>query len=311
MPLDVVGLGQTVMDRIVRVTNMPGSGKHCEAISELELGGGMTANVTVAFARLGLRAGLIAAVGDDPMGDRIRQDLAAEGVETRGMVVRAGARSPHWLMFLDPHGRRSAVLFNGATMQGLRPDEVNPELFEGARVYFTDIYAPAAAAHAARLAHAAGAAIAADMQATLASYESFGNLERYIWEVLDIADFFLPSVGGLTTLMREPDMRDAMRKLMVRYPRLVIAQTLGEQGSLVGAGGELIAVPSFAVDVVDTLGAGDAYHAAFVYGSVFRRWAPDRAARFASAAAAIKCTRVGARSAPALAEIEAFLVARS
>ncbi len=287
MTVDIVGVGQCVMDRIVRVDTLPAPGRHCDVQSEVEVGGGMTANAMVAAAHLGLRAALIAAIGDDEAGMRVRRDLAAEGVDTRGLLVRREARTPSWMMFFDGAGDRVVVLFNRETMQS-----------------------PAAAVHAVRLARARGLKVACDMQAALATYEQIGIREGHIRDVLDRADLFMPSLAGLLSLTRESAPRAALAQLMARYPQMTMALTLGADGSLIASGGAIHAVPAFPVAMVDTVGAGDTYHAALVYGLYFQGWVLAQAGRFASAAAAIKCTRVGGRSGPTRAEVDSFLAAQ-
>ncbi len=304
---DIITLGMCVMDRLVRVNRLPAPGRHCRVLSEVEVGGGMAANVAVALARLGVRCGLMAALGQDEMGQRIRRDLEAEHVDTRGVVTRAGAGSSHWLIFTPPDGPYMAVMFNLETCQSLRPDEIDEAYFRGARVFFTDLYSPSAAIHAARLAHQAGLKVACDVQASLESYAALGIQEPDVWAVLQWTDLFMPSVNGLLSLMRESDHHVALCRLMQMYPEMTIALTLAHEGSMICRGGEMLAIPAFLVSVVDTLGAGDVYHANLIYGLYLQNWDWERAGRFASAAAALKCTRVGARSAPTRVEVESFL----
>ncbi|MFN8640397.1 MAG: PfkB family carbohydrate kinase [Candidatus Binatia bacterium] len=92
-------------------------------------------------------------------------------------------------------------------------------------------------------------------------------------------------------------------------PRLTVA-TLGPGGALACSGGRVRHVPAVRVPVVDTTSAGDCFHAGALYG-LLRGWDDARALRFAAAAAALACTRLGGRtSVPALAEVET-LSARS
>jgi len=307
MPLDIVGIGQCVLDRIIHVDRMPGPGRSSRVLKEVETGGGMAANAMVAASRLGLRCAIIAAVGDDAAGAQVRRELEADGVDTRGLRARPGARTPSWMMFFSPDGERAAVLFNRETMQSPAAADVDESLFDGARVFFTDCNAPAAAVHAARLARGRGMKVACDMQAALETYGRLGVGEAQVRDILDHADLFMPSIDGLLTAARESAPRAALHALMARYPQMIIAVTLGADGSLIAADGAIISVPAFAVEVVDTVGAGDTYHAAFMYGLYFQHWTPERAGRFASAAAAIKCTRVGGHAGPSRAEVEAFL----
>ena len=89
------------------------------------------------------------------------------------------------------------------------------------------------------------------------------------------------------------------------YP--VFTVTLGERGSLTWAGGELLTLPAYRVPVVDTTGAGDVFHGAYLYG-LLREWALQRVVRFASACAALKCRQLGGRQGiPSVAEVEEFL----
>ncbi|MBI5879067.1 MAG: carbohydrate kinase family protein [Chloroflexi bacterium] len=310
MSADIVGVGQCVMDRIVRVEALPAPGRTTVTTSDVEVGGGMTANALVAASHLGLRTAIVAGIGDDDTGRRIRRDLEMEGVDTRGLVARPGTRSPSWMMVFDAAGDRLVMLFNRDTMQSPLADDVDPALFDGARVYFTDFNAPAASEHAAGLARARGLKIACDMQASLGAYERLGISEAHIRGILDRADLFMPSVDGVKSLTGKREPRRALERIMAQYPRVTIALTLGADGSLIAAGGEIITVPAFPVAVVDIVGAGDTYHAALVYGLYFAKWPPPRAGRFASAAAAIKCMRVGGRSGPTRAEVESFLAQR-
>ena len=99
-------------------------------------------------------------------------------------------------------------------------------------------------------------------------------------------------------------------EVLAGYGSSVTVVTLGEEGSLTLAGGRSFHTPAFPVDVVDTTGAGDVYHGAFIFG-LLREWPLEKTAEFASAVAAMSCTRLGGRQGiPTLDEAISFLLDR-
>ncbi len=94
--------------------------------------------------------------------------------------------------------------------------------------------------------------------------------------------------------MAEPDLEQALRKMQRRYACRLAAATLGQEGVLAFDGKQLLHTPAYRVPVVDTTGAGDIFHAGFIYG-LLQDWSLERQLEFACAAAALNCTAVGAR----------------
>jgi sugar/nucleoside kinase (ribokinase family) len=108
------------------------------------------------------------------------------------------------------------------------------------------------------------------------------------------------------SLTGERDPERALRKLR-RQHRGVICVTLGVHGSMALDGDRLIHVPAFAVHAIDTTGAGDVFRAGFAYGAL-AGWPTADILRFANAAAAVSCTRLGAMAAiPTLSEVQTLL----
>jgi len=296
------------MDRIVQVTNLPGSGPAPLSLSEVQAGGGMTANVLVALARLGVSTGLIAALGDDAIGDAIRQELQAEGVDHSRTLTRLDAMTTHIMMLVDPQHRRTGIFFAPQTLLSLQPDELDAGYIQGARIFFTDLMPAAAAIEGARLAREAGLLVASELQAGFAHAAAFGLGPSDVEAVLQYTDLFLPSQEGIKSFMEETDVARAFDAFRRRYPGIMVAVTLGERGSMIGQGERVVQIPAYRVEVVDTIGAGDVYHAALIYGLWLQDWDVERAGHFASAAAALKCTKPGARQgAPTHLQVEALL----
>ncbi len=98
----------------------------------------------------------------------------------------------------------------------------------------------------------------------------------------------------------------AVNKMRSLGPELV-GVTLGADGCMLSRGSDLIRKPAYAVDVVDTTGAGDVFHGAFIYGFL-QDWPLEKTAEFANAAAAMKCRKLGGRAGiPTLDETMTFL----
>lgn len=307
--LDVVAQGLVVWDNVAWVTNLPGPEGAAVVLRQDADGGGMAANFAVALARLGAKVGLIAALGDDSVGQRIQKGLRQEGIDTSQLCIRHGMESTYAIVYVDPQAVRTGVLYYLDTILSLRSQEVEMrgDYLARAGVFFTDQTPPDAAIAGARLARQQGKVVVADMQVGLDQSLGLGITAEKVQAVLEYTDIFMPSRRGLTSLMQVADVWEALDAACRRYPDKTIVVTLGAQGSLIGRGNLRLAVPIYMVEVVDTTGAGDVYHAAFVYAHCLRGWRLKQAGRFASAAAALKCTQVGAqRGAPTWDAVRAF-----
>ena len=126
----------------------------------------------------------------------------------------------------------------------------------------------------------------------------------------DLTDYLIAAEDFPALLTGVSDHRESLSLLHAMGPR-VVGVTLGARGALAYDGTRFYESPGFHVDVLDTTGAGDAFHGAFLYG-VLRKMGLEDTLRFANAVAAMNCTALGGRAAlPRLSEVEAFLQANS
>jgi sulfofructose kinase len=107
-------------------------------------------------------------------------------------------------------------------------------------------------------------------------------------------DYLVTSRDIPTQLTHEPDLRRSLPEVQRRYGSRMAAATLGSDGVLAWGGERFHYAPAFQVNVVDTTGAGDIFHAGFLYG-LLEGWPVQRQLEFACAAAALNCTGIGAR----------------
>lgn len=294
---DVVLLGLCVIDHLIQVSALPEPEGTAVALQEDEQGGGMAANVAVALSRLGRQAGIVTTLGDDEHAERMLANLHAEGVDTAHVVRRPDRQSTYVILLFDTEFHRSGIFFHPDTLFSLHPDELEPAYITNANVFFTDLEPAEAALYGARRMQEAGGTVVVDVQAGVSQSQVLGIDHDVVREAVSLSDLLLPSQEGLLEFAGEESVDDALDVVCGQYPELIVAVTLSEAGSILARGRERIRIPAYPVDAVDTTGAGDIYHAALIEALYFRNWSLERAGHFASAAAALGCTSVGARTA--------------
>jgi sulfofructose kinase len=290
-------VGIATLDYVYGVEALPTEGRKYRAGALEVVGGGIAANAAVAAARLGGEALLATRLGDDATGDAIRAELAAEGVDLALSNPVWGRRSPVSAIMVDPAGERMIVSYSDGDMPD-EPDWLAQSLPKDVGAVLGDTRWEKGALRFFHLARQAGLPAILD-----------GDRKPADPELLAAATHIAFSEVGLAELTGLDDPHAALHSL--DRGDCWLAVTMGPAGVLVAERGEIRHHPAFAVEAVDTLGAGDVWHGAFALALAEGR-AETEAIRFASAAASIKCTRFGGRKgAPGRAEVERFLRDRS
>ncbi len=280
--VDLVGVGLNATDTVIPLHEYPLRGSKVEYRHATVLPGGQVATTVVACQRWGVSTRYIGKLGDDVAATLHREAFAHAGVETRLITVSGGA-SAQSLILVDEGGERT-VLCRRDDRLILQPSELHREWIVNARALHVDGYDTAAATLAARWAREAGIPVIADLD------ELYTGIE----ELLVNIDYLIVSRDFPCRLMSEPDLETALRQMHRKYGCRLAAATLGEDGVLAWDGRRLHHAPAFRVPVVDTTGAGDIFHAGFIY-ALLQKWPLARQLDFACAAAALNCTAAGAR----------------
>jgi ribokinase len=284
----VAVVGSINLDLVVRVERHPAPGETVVGGDRSELPGGKGANQAVAAARLGAEVALVGRVGADEPGRRLRDGLAAEGVDVAHVREDPDAPSGMALIAVDPAGENTIVVSPGANARVDAGDVAAArELLAGAAVTLVQ-HEVSPGAVAAAIAAAGGTVVLNPAPARALGANP--------------VDVLVPNRGELATLVgRDGDPEQLARAL--DGPRAVVV-TLGAQGALVveGARAERIAAPP--VTAVDTTGAGDAFCGALAQ-ALADGAALVEAARWAVRAAAESVTRPGAQGGlPRRADVE-------
>ncbi len=295
-------LGIATLDYVYSVETLPTRGEKYRSRDLAVVGGGCAGNASVAIARLGGRSWLATRLADDLTGDRIVADLEAEGVDASASLRAPGLRSPVSAILVDAAGERMVVSYSDPAM----PEETGwlpSNLPEGAKAVLADTRWGEGALAVLRLARKAGVPGVLD-----------ADRKPPHPDLVATASHVAFSQQALRELSGEDDPRAGLAKvaglaMMEERASNWLAVTLGKDGVLFMEDGAVAHIPAFGVETVDTLGAGDVWHGAFAL-ALAEGQGEREAIRFASAAAAIKCTRFGGRlGAPRREEIEAFLAA--
>ena len=298
------------LDLVVRVPRLPRAGETVLGSSMLRRPGGKGANQAVAAARLGASTALFGAIGADPFGEEIRTGLAQEAVDLTHVVAMPDRPSGLALISVDPGGENIITVAPGANASfEVDHDSLATEL-KRAGVVLLQLEIPVRASlAAARIAREHGAVVVLNAApVTLGADAGLAELLRAVdvlvvneTEARQLSELDSTGAGG-----QEREWESLVTGLRALGPRTCVL-TLGQRGAALAIEGEAFRQPPFAVDVVDTTGAGDAFCGALAV-ALMRGDAPRDAVAFACAAAALAVTRVGAQAAlPRLADVERLL----
>jgi sulfofructose kinase len=290
----VLCVGALTFDTIFLLDKLPDSTGKIIPLDAVEVAEGMAAAQAATIVRLGGQSALWASAGDDVTGDRLVRDISSAGVDTTLVRRMPGLRSGFSSILMDRAGQ--TIIVPRYDPEVMAPPERAPDI-SGFSAVMVDVRWPGAARLALIAAREAG--IPGILDADMAAAEILEDL-------FPLASHVVSSESAARVLAGGSGPADAARRLGERHPGFV-AVTAGADGCWWRDGGDFRHTPARKISAVDTLAAGDVFHAAFALLLVEGR-PMDEIIRFASAAAAIKCTRFGGRlGAPDRAEVEAFL----
>jgi sulfofructose kinase len=284
----VVGIGFAALDVVLRMDRMP-TWDHAPPLVDFEVrGGGPAGTACVAASKLGARVGFIGTAGNDKLAELKLGSLEEHGVDISRMVRRNALEDQIIIVYLDAAtGERLFAGVAGRDRLELMPEEIDFDYLLSADYLHLDGRYPLAALAAARRMREAGKLVMLDGGATMGRISDEMSALARETDVLICGSGFAPALTGRENIL------DAGKACLDFGPRIVVT-TDGENGSHTFTGNEHFHIPAFEVVVADTTGAGDVFHGAYLV-ALLHGWGPHVSGHFASAAAAIKCTRLGGR----------------
>ncbi|QDT89657.1 ribokinase [Gimesia algae] len=285
-------LGSINMDLMIRSEKLPLPGETVIAETKVENPGGKGANQAVAAARMGAEVTMIGCVGDDSFAEELVQNLEVEGIDTRHVTRKTNTTSGVAVVMVETSGENAILVVPGAN--GL----VGPAELEQARqvicasdVLLMQLEVPVETViAAAKIAREAGVPVILDPAPAPASFPP---------ELLHV-DLICPNQSEAAALLEKPltsleDVVASIPALAEQGPRQILV-TMAAQGSVLFDGEAVEIIPPFAIQVIDSTAAGDAFAAGLAV-KLAERATLREAALFASAAGAIAASGAGAQTA--------------
>ena len=293
--VDVVGVGANSIDFVCRLPAYP---RPDSPFAKLQINqhliscGGQVTTALATCAAMGLRTAYVGTVGSDEYAARMRAELDARGIDASRVIERDGT-NPFAVILLDDREGERVVLWSRGAHLKLAAREITADMFTDTRLVHVDDVDLEASIAAARFSRERDLPVTTDIERT-------SDEVRALIDTVTVPIFAEHVPMAMTG---EQTLAAAVRALRRPHHTLIVV-TRGARGALMLADDEIIEEPGVVVRAIDTTGAGDIFRGAFIH-ALLRGQAPRDILRFANAAAAVSCTRLGAMSSvPLLHEVD-------
>jgi 5-dehydro-2-deoxygluconokinase len=310
---DVLAIGRSSIDLYAHEIGAPITEVH----SFDAYVGGCPTNVSVGTRRLGLRSALLTAVGDDQVGEFVTAFLDREGVETRFIPRKPGRRTSAVILTIQPPNRFPLTFYrDNCADRALTVEDVDRAPLAASRLVFVTgtglSHEPSRTATlaAAARARAAGATVIVDVDYRADQWPGAPTFADLMYRLLQSASLAVGTEEEIAAATGEHDARRGASTLLATGVEALVLKRGAAGATIFRRGGLETDVPSFPVEVLNVLGAGDAFASGFISGYL-AGWPLERAVRMGNACGAIVVTRHGcANFMPTRDEVEAFVAAR-
>jgi sulfofructose kinase len=288
--MDIVGIGLCTFDILIVLPELPTWDQPTRMEAVAIDGGGPCGTALCAASKLGARTGFIGTAGRDWLAAFKLNTMTDLGIDISHVVRRDINENQIACVYVHQEtGERIFNLSNGFYAYPLQEHEIEREYITQAEYLLLDGHYLEASTRAAEWMHAAGKRVILDGGKTTAK-----KPDQTKAALVPLSDVLICGSGFAEAITGEAELQAAGQAALNDGPSLVVI-TGGEKGSFTFTQNTLFHTPAFQVDVVDTTGAGDVFHGAYIFG-LLQGWDLETVALFASAASAIECTYLGGRS---------------
>lgn len=283
--IQVVGLGQACVDYLGGLIAFPQEDEKAE-LPDLHIRcGGPASTALITLSRLGISTAFLGSISDDPFGVKILNHLTKEKVDVSFLKITPGYTSQFAFIAVTKGSGKRTIFWHRGTVPHLGKSDIDISPFVKARILHVDGLMVEASIEAARQAKKLGMTVVIDA----------GTMRKDSKKLIGLVDILIASETFATPLVGPTASHEtALHALRALGPEQVII-TLGAKGSIGLNDQGMIRQKAFPVSAVNTTGAGDVYHGGYIYG-LLQGWNMRACMRFASAAAALKCTETGTQT---------------
>lgn len=280
----VVGIGACVLDTLINCTTYPTQDTKQKAESIFQAGGGPVGNALVVMSKLGVKAEVIGGFGSDNAGKYLLEDFIRYDVSVENVTVVEGATSfVSYILLAVDKATRTCIFDRGTVLDD--PKNLKLSAIDGADILHLDGNYLECAIEAAKYAKSRGVKVSLDA----------GGLYVGIDRLLPYVDILIPSAEFALGLTKETEIVAAMSILNKKFNPEILVVTDGPNGGYYWENGMAIPYESFKVKAIDTNGAGDTFHGAFIAAYCEEKTVRE-SCLFASKVAAYKCMHSGVRT---------------
>ncbi len=296
MDFDCLGFGICAADYLCIVPGYPKLDEKTEAVQFSYQGGGPVATAMVTLTRLGFSATYVGKIGNDSDGEFVLSQFEKEGVDTSGIIVDKEMPTNNAFIWIDQISGKKSIVLNGNQYRPVQPEEILISHINSVKYVLIDGRDTSGTFKIINWAKEQGARVVLDA----------GSPRNEMESLLTVVDYPIVSFSFCQKYFQSADMRKIIDKLL-GYGASAAVVTCGEDGCYGGDETGFYFQNAFKVNVVDTTGAGDVFHGAFIAGLLKNLSLPENL-RFASAVAAMKCTQLGGRQGiPTLNQVDHYL----
>ncbi len=294
---DVVGMGLNSVDFLTLVPEFPAPNSKMRMLQFSKQGGGQVATAMVALSRWGVKTKYIGKVGADELGQFSLQSILQEGVDASSVTIEPDTTNQFATILVDGSNGDRTILWNRDDRLMYREGELQKEEVCCGRLLHLDGHDIGAAIQCAKWAKEEGIPTVVDLD----------KAEPLTSELMKEIDFLVTSSRFPALFTGISDPKRAFLELQ-KQTQGFLCTTLGHSGAMAWVNGEIFYAGGFNVKTLDTTGAGDVFHAGFIYG-LLQNWEVEKILKFANAVAALKCLDLGGRKGiPTLEKIQPFMM---
>ena len=295
-PFEVVGMGLNSVDFLCVVPEFPTLNSKMRILQFSKQGGGQVATAMVALSRWGVKTKYVGKFGGDELGQFSSNSLQQEGVDVSSVTSEPNTPNQFGMIIVDGLSGERTILWDRDARLMYREGELQKKDVCSGKLLHLDGHDIKAAIQCARWAK----------EEKIPTVIDLDKVEPLTSELIKEIDFVVTSGRFPALFTGISDRKKALTEFQKHIPGFLCA-TLGHDGAVALVEGEFVYVKGFEVKAVDTTGAGDVFHAGFIYG-LLQNWELLDILRFANAVAALKCRDLGGRRGiHSLEEVQQFL----